>query len=49
MIEDDGTEWFAASTSGIENGDRVVATGELKRGGKHSSLNDFWAGNIEEY
>jgi hypothetical protein len=41
MVEDDGTEWPAVSVEGIENGDTVVVTGELKTEGA------FWASNIE--
>ena len=48
MVEDDGTERPAVSVEGIENGDQVVVTGELKSGGIHHSLNDFWAGSIEK-
>jgi hypothetical protein len=47
MVEDDGTERPAVSVEGIENGDTIVVTGELKTAGVHASLNDFWAGNIE--
>ena len=47
MVEDDGTERLAVSVEGIENGDWVVVTGELKREGKHTNLNDFWAEHIE--
>jgi len=48
MVEDNGTERSAASTEGIENGDQVIVTGELKLGGIHHSLNDFWANDIEK-
>lgn len=47
MVEDDGTEIPAVSVEGIENGDTVVVTGELKTAGLHTSLNDFWASSIE--
>jgi hypothetical protein len=47
MVEDDGTERPAVSVEGIENGDTVVVTGELKTAGLHTSLNDFWASSIE--
>jgi inhibitor of cysteine peptidase len=36
------------SVEGIENGDWVVITGELKQAGQHTSLNDFWATSIEK-
>lgn len=48
MVEDDGAEWPAVSVEGIENGDWVVVTGELKSDGTYRSLNDFWAGSIEK-
>jgi len=47
MVEDDGTERPSVSVEGIENGDSVVVTGELKTEGQHTSLNDFWASDIE--
>lgn len=47
MVEDDGTERPAVSVEGIENGDTVVVTGELKTAAAHASLNDFWASSIE--
>lgn len=40
MVDDDGTEWPAVSVEGIENGDTLVVTGELKREGA------FWASSI---
>ena len=48
MVEDDGTERTSVKVEGIANGDHVIATGELKTAGKHRSLNDFWASNIEK-
>ena len=48
MVEDDRTERPPVSIEGIENGDRVVVTGELKTAGEHRQLNDFWASGIEE-
>ena len=48
MVEDDGTERPAVSVEGIQNGDRVVVTGELKTAGTHTSPNDFWASSIEK-
>ena len=48
MVEDSGIERAPVSVEGIENGDWVIVTGELKTEGKHRSLNDFWASNIEE-
>lgn len=49
MVEDNGSERPVVSTEGIENGDQVIVTGELKLGGIHYSLNDFWASNIEKF
>jgi len=44
MVENDGTERPAVSVEGINNGDRVIVTGELKgEGGTHYSKGDFWA------
>jgi len=48
MVEDDGTERISVSVEGIENGDHVIVTGELKSGGIYHSLNDFWASSIEK-
>ena len=48
MVEDDGTERPSVSVEGIQNGGRVVVTGELKTAGVHRSLNDFWASKIEK-
>ena len=48
MVEDDGTERPAVSVEGIENGDQAIVSGELKKAGVHTSLNDFWASKIEE-
>ena len=47
MIGDDGTEKPPVSIEGIENGDWVIVTGELKQSGQHTALNDFWAASIE--
>jgi hypothetical protein len=46
MVEDDGTQWPPVSVEGIENGDWVVVTGELKSAGTYRSLNDVWAREI---
>ena len=48
MVQDDGTERPSVSIEGIENGDWVIVTGELKTEGEHSLLNNFWASNIEK-
>jgi len=48
MVEDDETERSPVSMEGIENGDWVIVTGELKTAGNHRSLNDFWASTIEK-
>lgn len=49
MVEDDGRERPSVSVEGIENGDWVVVTGELKTAGTHRAQNDFWASSIEKY
>jgi len=43
-----GKETAAVSVEGIENGDYVIVTGELKTEGTHTVLNDFWASSIEK-
>ena len=48
MVEDEGTERPAVSVAGLENGDWVLVTGELKTAGTHRSPNDFWATSIEK-
>jgi len=48
MVDDDGTERPAVSIEGIQNGDQAIVTGELKTAGVHSSLNDFWASEVEK-
>jgi hypothetical protein len=47
MVEDGGTLRPSVSVEEIENGDWVIITGELKSGGDHYSLNDFWLSQIE--
>jgi hypothetical protein len=47
MVADDGTIRPSVSVQEIKNGDWVVIIGELKSGGDHYSLNDFWASSIE--
>jgi hypothetical protein len=47
MVDDDGTERPAVSVEGIENGDWVLVSGELKSAGMHRAANDFWATSIE--
>ncbi len=50
MVENDGTERPAVSVEGINNGDKVIVTGELKgEGGTHYNKSDFWASKIEKY
>lgn len=48
MAEDDGTERPAVSVEGIENGDRVVVTGELRSSNGTAPSTTFWASNIEK-
>ena len=47
MVDDYEVSRAPVSVEGIKNGDSVIVTSELKREGKHTNLNDFWAGNIE--
>lgn len=47
MVEDDGTPRPSVSVEGIENGDRVLVTGELRRKEVPTAPNDFWASAIE--
>ena len=47
MVEDSGTLRPPINVQDINNGDWVIVIGELKSGGDHYSLNDFWAGSIE--
>jgi len=47
MVANDGTERPAVDVQGINNGDNIVVTGELKgEGGTHYSKGDFWASAI---
>ena len=48
MKEDDGTERPAVSVEGIENGDRVVVTGELRSSNGTAPSTTFWASTIEK-
>ena len=48
MVGDDGTERPAVSVEGIENGDRVVVTGELRSSTGTAPSTTFWASNIEK-
>ena len=48
MAGDDGTERPTASIEGIENGDRVVVTGELRSSNGTAPSTTFWASNIEK-
>ena len=47
MVEDSGTLRPSVNVDAINNGDWVVAIGELKSGGDHYSLNDFWLTEFE--
>ena len=46
MVEDGGEVRPAVSVEGIENGDWIVVTGELRSGGTNPG--EFWAGIIEK-
>lgn len=48
MVEDDGTERPSFGVEGIENGDQVIVTGELKTAGLHTLADDFWASSAEK-
>jgi hypothetical protein len=48
MVEEDGTERPDVPVEGIQNGDYVIVTGELKQAGMYTSLNSFWAIRIEK-
>jgi hypothetical protein len=47
MVEDSGTLRPSVNVDAIKNGDWVVVIGELKSGGDHYSLNDFWLSQID--
>ena len=47
MVEDSGVLRPAISVDKIKNGDWVLVVGELKSGGDHYSLNDFWLTEFE--
>lgn len=47
MVEDGGTVRPSINVQEINNKDWVLVTGELKSGGDHYSLNDFWASRVE--
>jgi PBP1b-binding outer membrane lipoprotein LpoB len=47
MVDNDGTLRPSISIEEINNGDWVIVIGELKSGGDHYSLNDFWLSDIE--
>jgi hypothetical protein len=47
MVEDNGTLRPSVNVDEINNGAWVVVIGELKSGGDHYSLNDFWLSDIE--
>ena len=47
MVEDNGALRPSVNVDVINNGDWVVVIGELKSGGDHYSLNDFWLSQIE--
>ena len=47
MVEDNGTLRPSVNVDKIKNGDWVIVVGELKSGGDHYSLNDFWLRKIE--
>jgi len=48
MVEDDQTKRSAVSVEGIENGNSVIVTGELRSGNGTAPSTTFWASNIEK-
>lgn len=48
MVEEDGTERPAVRVEGIQNGDWVIVTGELKHEGQDRPRDAFWASSIEQ-
>ena len=48
MAEDDGTQRPSVSVEGIENGDWVIVTGELRPTDGQLPSTTFWASNIEK-
>jgi len=49
MYKDNGESLPDVSVDGIQNGDRVVVTGELKSAGKYTVQNSFWSYRIDKY
>ena len=47
MVEDSVTIRTSVNVDAINNGDWVVVIGELKSGGDHYLLNDFWLTEFE--
>ncbi|RZN42917.1 MAG: hypothetical protein EF813_00940 [Methanosarcinales archaeon] len=48
MVEDDGTERPPVNMEGIENGDGVIVTGELRSSSGTALSTTFWAGSVEK-
>ncbi len=48
MVINNETERPPVSVEGINNGDWVIVTGELKQEGEYSSHNDFWISSIRK-
>ena len=48
MVEDDQTKRPVVSVEGIENGNMVIVTGELKSGTWTAPSNTFWANNMNK-
>jgi len=48
MVEDDGNQRPSVSVEGIENGDWVIVSGELRPSDGQLPSTTFWASNIEE-
>ena len=48
MVEEDGTQRSAVDVGGIENGDWVIVTGELRSSDGSIPGKGFWASSIEK-
>jgi inhibitor of cysteine peptidase len=48
MVDEDGTARPAVSVEGVDNGDTVRVTGELKTGDGQAPPDEFWASAIEK-
>jgi len=49
MYKDNGGSLPSVNVDGLQNGDRVIVTGELKSAGKFTVQNSFWSYRIDKY